>query len=191
VADSDSYYCVRLVNGKAMDAERIFTRDGASFSAFAFSRDESLFAFGGYMSKIARVWNASNTTFKDFPSPEGSPSVAFSPDNELIAIAGFDDRVLVYNYETEKLVHELLGNGHWLTSAKFSVDGRTLAAASPVGEIKFWSMPTGEPSGSLTMEEGLRRIEFGADGNTLFWSSMDGDVGCLQASPVADLEVTK
>jgi hypothetical protein len=52
-------------------------------------------------------------------------------------------------------------------------------------------MPTGEPSGSLTMEEGLRRIEFGADGNTLFWSSMDGDVGCLHAVSVTDLGIAE
>ena len=174
----------KIPNGKT----RKLVEKTIGYSALEFSKDASKIALGGRGSEIVMLWDRKTGNFKHFKYEGlGTQSISISPDNKLIAIAGLNDHVKIYDLETEKFVHELPGNGNWVTSAKFSADGSILAAASPVGEIKFWRMPSGEPAGSLEMEKGLRRIHFGPDGNRLYWSSMDGEVGYLQAAPIQSL----
>ncbi len=174
----------KIPNGKT----RKLVEKGIGYSVLEFSKDSSKIALGLRGSEFVKVWDRKTGNFKHFQyEGGGTQSISISPNNQLIAISGSNDRVKIYDLDSAKLIHDLRGNGNWLTSAKFSVDGVILAAASPVGEIKFWRMPTGEPAGSLEMEKGLRHIHFGPDGNKLFWSSMDGDVGYLQAAPIQSL----
>lgn len=186
----DEYSCVlvKLVNNRLSGRTTQLADRAYEDSVFEFSNDSSKIAIGGRGSEFVKVWERKTGEFKLFNYKGWWPqSISISPDNKLIAISGLNDRVKIYDLETEKLVDNLKGNGNWLTSAKFSADGSILAAASPVGEIKFWRMPSGEAAGSLQMEKGLRRIHFGPDGNRLYWSSMDGEVGYLQAAPIQSL----
>ena len=83
--------------------------------------------------------------------------------------------------------HVLHGNGTWLTSIDYSPDGKSLVAASPAGEIKFWRASTGEPTGSLTVDKGIRRVFFAPNGNGIVWASMDGTVEYWSATPVEEI----
>ena len=81
----------------------------------------------------------------------------------------------------------LHGNGSWLTSIAYSPDGKSLVTASPAGEIRFWRAATGEPTGSLTVDRGIRRAFFAPNGNGIVWASMDGTVEYWSATPVEDI----
>ena len=81
----------------------------------------------------------------------------------------------------------LHGNGTWLTSIAYSPDGKSLVAASPAGEIRFWRAATGEPTGSLTVDRGIRRAFFAPNGNGIVWASMDGTVEYWSATPVEEI----
>jgi WD40 repeat protein len=75
--------------------------------------------------------------------PPVIPSVAFSPDGKLIAVAGFHE-VLLHKGDGSGLVARLVGLSERIQSVAFSPDGKWLAAAggSPArfGEIQLWEV---------------------------------------------------
>ena len=174
----------------------LWQRLGSYFEETRFSPDGRYLACGAYFPKqafpghdgmnSARVWDmqSEDQAYFDLPYPRGIQCLSFSPGARYLAIAGLADVVKIYDLQTRDNVATLAGNGSWLTSAEFSLDGGTIATASPAGEIRFWRFPSCAPSGSMFVGRGLRRIKFGRDGNSLIWSSMDGDVGFYMAAPL-------
>ena len=80
------------------------------------------------------------------PSYEGAPvitSLAFSPDDSLLAISGYHE-VLVYRADGSELVARLVGQSERIESAVFSPDGKSLAVTggSPgrLGEVQIWDV---------------------------------------------------
>ena len=68
---------------------------------------------------------------------------AFSPNGELIATAGTDRKVLLWDARTGAKIDEFPGHGAAVTKVMF-IDDRHLASAGDDGMIKFWDVPTVE-----------------------------------------------
>jgi mono/diheme cytochrome c family protein/DNA-binding beta-propeller fold protein YncE len=77
--------------------------------------------------------------------PPVIPSVAFSPDGSLLAVAGFHE-VLLHKGDGSGLVARLVGLSERIQTVAFSPDGKWLAASggSPgrFGEIQLWEVAT-------------------------------------------------
>jgi WD40 repeat protein len=85
------------------------------------------------------------------PRLVGLPNVcrlAYSPDGNLLAAAGDDRLVVLYDTKTWKILHTLRGHTSRITALAFHPDG-TLLASSSAGEIKLWQVDTGEEKLSL------------------------------------------
>src|SRR5688572_5698931 len=65
-------------------------------------------------------------------------SVAFSPDDRVLASGGADDRVILWDVETGTVVRFSSENKEQVESIAFSPDGKTLASASVHGIVKLW-----------------------------------------------------
>src|SRR5712692_754341 len=65
--------------------------------------------------------------------------VAFSPDGKLLATAGFDSLVKLWEYPSGKELRTLTGHTKPVYSVAFSPDGLTLASSSDDQTIRLWN----------------------------------------------------
>ena len=73
------------------------------------------------------------------------PSIDYSPDGKLLAVAGFHE-VLLHNADGSGLVGRLVGLAERIEKVKFSPDGKKLAVSgglpARVGEVQVWDVAT-------------------------------------------------
>jgi WD40 repeat protein len=105
-------------------------------------------------------------------------ALAFSPDQKLLAVGGYSDRVLVWDITTGKEVHNLAArDGGYVWSLVFSPDGKTLVAGGSYGPIQRWDVATGKDLPALEGHTGrVSSVAFSADGKVFVSGSSDGTV---------------
>jgi WD40 repeat protein len=119
-------------------------------------------------------------------------AVAFSPDNRLLASAGFDRVVKVWekvDAKTWELRHTLHDPGAVL-SVVFSADGTRLAWGGTDSAVKVWDLPV-EPGGNVNPtfrtlrghRSWVRGVAFSPDGKYLASGSQDGTVKIWETPP--------
>src|SRR5436190_6447618 len=70
--------------------------------------------------------------------------LAFSPDGKLLATAGFDNTVKLWNFATRKEARTLAGHTGPVYWVAFSPDGKTLASSSVDQTIRLWNVADGK-----------------------------------------------
>lgn len=109
--------------------------------------------------------------------------LAFSPKGDLLASAGEDYRVGIWETATGKKLHLLQGHKQSVEAIAFSPDGGVLAAASYDKTVKLWDVHTGQEI--LTLNEHrlyVLCVTFSSDGRFLATGGDDLDVRLWQAA---------
>ena len=102
------------------------------------------------------------------------PSVAFSPDGKTIAIAGWDQKIRLWDVQTRKYKTTLIGgNAH---TVRYSPDGNIICGLS-YRIMTFWDAKIHKQIKTLELEKSsFATFAFSPDGKTLVSADRDNNI---------------
>ncbi|KAK3821635.1 MAG: WD40-repeat-containing domain protein [Benniella sp.] len=118
----------------------------SSVKTCAFSPDGELFALGFGSGDIGVCPLSNWKTIRYFEGHgygNGITKVVFSPKGDLIASAGLDKTVRLWNTESGKCLYTLTGHTQAVNCVAFSPQGDQIASASDDGTLRSWDPATG------------------------------------------------
>jgi ankyrin repeat protein/WD40 repeat protein len=122
---------------------------GPGFFAMACSNDGKRLAFcAGDLSKELPVMVFDTSTgkliYKLDDDAIGVHSLAFSPDNRLLASGSSGAKVRLWDAASGKLLRTMEGHTQLVRQVAFSPDGRLIVSGGGKNETKIWSVKTGD-----------------------------------------------
>ncbi|MGW3653248.1 nSTAND1 domain-containing NTPase [Streptomyces sp. NPDC000878] len=104
-------------------------------------------------------------------------AVAFSPDRQILASAGADRTVRLWDATTDKFRTSLKGHTDEVNAVAFSPDGATLATAGDDKTVRLWDLDTRKTITTLRGHtDTVNAVAFSPDGATLATGSDDKTV---------------
>lgn len=140
-----------------------------------FSPDGRRLASAGM--KTVRLWDAVDGTFlRSAPvAGEWVQGVDYSADGRFLLTYGHDPVVRVRDARDLTEIRGLTGHANAVPAARFSPDGRRVAAASGL-TILVWDVESGHVLHALKGRDGLRGVAFDVDGTRIAGSFTDGSI---------------
>jgi len=153
----------------------------------AFSPDGLLLAGGmGEPKEIGEVavWDAKTHKVRWTHKMEnGVPTVAFSPDNKILAVGSYAEDCLLLDAGTGRVLRTLSGHGEAARGVAFSPDGKTLAVASFDQTVRLWDHAAGKLLHTLKAHTNwVYGVAYSPDGKTLASCSSDRTVRMWDAA---------
>ena len=130
--------------------------------------------------------------YHEYVCPHQINSLSFSPDGRILASAGRDMTIRLWNPSTgESIGDPLTGHDDWISQVAFSPDGTILASASWDGTILLWDPSTGESIEPPLFGHysPINSLDFSPDGSIL--ASGDWDNSIIIWDPTSGKEVQK
>jgi len=162
-------------------AEKLITvqRNEANIWAVAFTGDPDRFAAASHDWKIT-LWDArqSSAPLHVLEGHENAvQSLAYAPQQLLLASGGADKTVRLWNLDTLTLKRAYRGPRDFVTSVRFSRSGKLLAAGALDGRIQIWSVMSSRRLRALSGHRGrVADLAFSASGDELASAGEDGTV---------------
>jgi WD40 repeat protein len=163
------------VPGAEAEKTRLVVQTGHSNSvaAVAVSPDGNLIATA-YSSGVGIVKLWDSATAREVHTIEADPlsigDVRFSPNGQLLASGGSDEKIRLWDVATAREVRVFSGHTDVVESVDFSPDGRWLASASGSKDttVKLWDVATGDLVRTFAGHTAsVRRVAFSPDGRLL------------------------
>ena len=101
----------------------------------------------------------------------------FSPDGTLLATAGYDRGIHLWDLASGKLLRSMTAHNGAIYDLAFSPDGAVLASASGDGTCKLWQVETGERLDTLNQPQAEQfRVAFTPDGQHILAAGADNRI---------------
>ena len=102
---------------------------------------------------------------------------AFSPDGRMLATAGYDHTVRLWDPATGRQLKSLSGHNDWVSGVAFSPDGKLVASSGKDHVAIIWDVATGEMVRKLYgHSQWVNDVRFSPDGKLIATGSDDGTV---------------
>ncbi len=105
---------------------------------------------------------------------DGVRGLAISYDDRLLASAGLDGKVMVWQLPEGLRIRTLEGHKDGVRAVSFSPDGRYLASAGRDGLLCIWDVATGQLAKSLSLPSSLWAVAFSPNGQYLVAGGSEG-----------------
>ena len=102
--------------------------------------------------------------------------VAFAPDGQMLASAGNDGTVRLWDPNDGQYIRSLLGHRDWVRGVGFSRDGRLLASTGGDATVRLWDPTTGRQVGQCNGPVAMNAAVFAPDGRLVASAGSDGIV---------------
>ncbi len=165
----------------------VFLRGRAGYSC-RFSPDGTYLAAGGRTVAVLKVGAVESAFFLSGYSV-GDSVVAWSPDGALLATAGTDNLVTLWERGTWRKLAVLEGHNVKIWSLAFSPDGRILASGGDIQDptLRLWDVPSRRSRAVLRMHgSSVACVAFTPDGQRLVAGSWK-ELVCVDPSTGAEL----
>ena len=144
----------------------VFAPDGRRLACAGYHMDKLVGVYDVTTGKLLRKL-AGHTELETY-------AIAFSPDGKLLASAGTDKQILVWELRTGALRHRLANQALPVTALAFSPDSATLASGGGDKAVRLWDMASGQMRRSLSGHgDWVTTVVFSADGRTIASGSCD------------------
>lgn len=91
-------------------------------------------------------------------------ALAIHPDGKLLATAGDDHLIRLWDMRSGRLVNQLKGHRDWITAVAFGSDGSELITGSRDRQVLIWDVASGKQRGTLgTFEHPISSIRVGPE----------------------------
>ncbi|HZO12113.1 MAG TPA: WD40 repeat domain-containing protein, partial [Polyangiaceae bacterium] len=154
-------------------SKRIAGHEGR-INGLSFSADGSLLASASADGTL-RI-SRDGSLVRTLRSDEARHSVALSPDGKIIAAAGKNRTIALFNVASGDAIATLSGHDDVVEEVTFSPDGKLLASASRDRTVRIWRS-TGEHLRTLSgHRDRVRSVSFSGDGKKLASASHDRSI---------------
>ncbi|MEG4208514.1 AAA-like domain-containing protein [Microcoleus sp. S13_B4] len=117
-----------------------------------------------------------------WPAHKGAvTSVSFSPQRQILATAGIDDRVRIWNFSGKKIV-EWKALQQSVNMVSFSPNGNFLATAGRDSTVKIWNLSGKNISNFKGIQGSVTSISFSPEGKLLAAAGIDSNAAIWKLS---------
>jgi WD40 repeat protein len=169
---------VRIYDARTGALRRVIGADPSrGVRAVAFAPDGTTIVSGGLeMDRTLKVWNVgTGELIRTLAGHDAAgavyaevQAVAFAPGGKLVASAGRDGLVLVWEFDTGKLRHRLAAHHGAALSLAFAPGGGVLASGGEDKVIRLWDLASGRLIRALECDrDAVCALAYSPDGKTL------------------------
>lgn len=98
----------------------------------------------------------------------------FSPDETIVATAGYDRQIILWNAESGEPLRKMVGHNGAIFDLAFAPHGKVLVSACADETVKVWNLETGDRLDTLSQPEGeVFAVEVTSDGKHIIAASAD------------------
>ena len=101
-------------------------------------------------------------------------TLSFTEDGRYLISGGRDNVALVWDCETRQTILPPLMHGNWVYDVVWSPDAREVATASFDRKVRVWDAATGKMKFFMSHEDGVKSVDYSADGLFILCGVLDG-----------------
>jgi WD40 repeat protein/tetratricopeptide (TPR) repeat protein len=167
-----------LLTPRVFESQSLIMAHSLRVNSICFSQDSRLVATASWKVIVNEVESGAEIqTFTDLKSKETINALAFSPDHRILAAAGSDKRIFIWNITTGSLNRVLEEHTQSISTLAFSPNNRFLASAGIDEQIVVWNTFTGDIVFRLKgHQNSITKVVFSPDSQLLASASLDNTI---------------